>query len=195
MIKRTLDLTNPACEQVQSEPLLPTTRVGLLDYETNDVMDILQPQSRFANEKTEISEATVLKYWNPEETYWKMALIRAAFQGKIEIVKFLVAAGADLDYKCKIGSTALIWASRFGNPQIVQSLILAGAKIDFQSCQGFTALIWACNQGYATIAQQLVNAGANLNCTEKLHRHTALDKAVQWNNHEIVALLEQPRMC
>ena len=54
------------------------------------------------------------------------ALIEASYQGKIEIAKVLIGAGANLDLKTHGGDTAYSMASGTGNTEIVAALKEAG---------------------------------------------------------------------
>jgi len=56
-------------------------------------------------------------------------LMWAAIEGKTEIVKSLIAAGASLDEKDSIfQKTALMWAAESGSTEIVDLLKANGAK-------------------------------------------------------------------
>ncbi|PCI09756.1 MAG: hypothetical protein COB73_04925, partial [Flavobacteriaceae bacterium] len=50
-------------------------------------------------------------------------LIRASIDGDLEIVKFLVEQGANINYQNNYGWTALISASRNGHLEIVKFLV------------------------------------------------------------------------
>ena len=56
------------------------------------------------------------------------ALIDAAELGHTEIVKMLIAAGAEMEMKDNLGWTALMKAALYGNGKIVQILLAAGAR-------------------------------------------------------------------
>jgi Ankyrin repeats (3 copies) len=61
------------------------------------------------------------------EFYGWTALHLAAKSGKLDIVKALINAGADLNTKDNDGLTALHWVARDGNFDIVKILMKAGA--------------------------------------------------------------------
>lgn len=66
-------------------------------------------------------------------------LISAALFDKPEMVKLLIAAGADLNFQNKEGSTALITAAFFGRPHIVKMLLDSGADKTIKNKYGATA--------------------------------------------------------
>ena len=58
------------------------------------------------------------------------ALTTASIMGYLDIVKALLAAGADKDKVDGRGSTPLMMAASKGNLKVVQVLLKAGAKVD-----------------------------------------------------------------
>ena len=63
--------------------------------------------------------------------------------GKLDCVKALIEAGADLNAKENDGSTALHWAADNGKLDCVKALIEAGADLNAKENDGWTALHWA----------------------------------------------------
>jgi hypothetical protein len=88
------------------------------------------------------------------------ALIQASRNGYVDIVKALIAAGANLnrDYD---NDTPLIAAARMGQLAVVQTLIAAGANVN-QSAFGNTPLRAASAYGHTRIVETLLKAGANV---------------------------------
>ena len=72
-------------------------------------------------------------------------LIAASSEGHIEVVKLLIAAGANVDAKDKDDTTALMAASARGHLNVVKELLTAGAKVNEQNRDGHTALMFAYN--------------------------------------------------
>lgn len=93
------------------------------------------------------------------------ALIRASYKGHLEIVKYLISKGADMDFAFNDRSTALIWASDKGHLEIVKVLVENGADLNKKSggIFGDTALIRASKKGYFEIIKVLVEGGADVN--------------------------------
>ena len=63
----------------------------------------------------------------------------------VEVVKWLLRSGAELNVVNSLGRTPLMSAIQFGNVDIVSLLVSAGANIAFESdCYGRSALHLAC---------------------------------------------------
>ena len=65
--------------------------------------------------------------------------MRASFFGHVEVVRALLAAGADVDAADNHGYSALIWASWFGLVEVVRALLAAGADKHLAALNGDTA--------------------------------------------------------
>ena len=79
---------------------------------------------------------------NNEEVSGNTALMMAAVENRIDIVKILIAANANLNLQNENGTTALMWAAMSGQ-EIVKFLIDAGADINLKENDGWTALRYA----------------------------------------------------
>ena len=71
------------------------------------------------------------------------ALLKASYKGRLEIVKYLVVKGANVNAKDHYDSTALMMASRRNNLEIVKYLVRNGANVNAKNNYGETALIGA----------------------------------------------------
>ena len=87
------------------------------------------------------------------------ALTKACEKGYLEIVKCLLAAGADKEKANNDGWTPLIWAARGGHVEIVRLLLSAGADKDKANFIGNTALSYAAIGDHQEIVQLLQQAG------------------------------------
>ena len=76
----------------------------------------------------------------PEPSAGSTPLITASLFGKIEVVRALVEAGADVNYQNKEGSTALHTAAFFCHPEIVGILLDNGADKSIRNNAGSTPL-------------------------------------------------------
>jgi ankyrin repeat protein len=119
-------------------------------------------------------------------------LVMAAYQGRTEIVKLLLEAGADVaavDPGMK--ATALHAAAYAGRTEAARLLVEYHIDIDKQGpYNGYTALHDAIWQNNIEVAEVLIQAGANL--TLKAHSgETPLDFARSKHRAQIVALIEQ----
>jgi uncharacterized protein len=91
-------------------------------------------------------------------------LMMAARTGNVDVVKSLLAHGADANAKESTrGQTALMWAVAEKHPDVERLLIDHGADIHAHSSSGFTPLLFAAQQGDVDSARMLLAAGANVN--------------------------------
>ena len=110
------------------------------------------------------------------------------FEGHIEVLRLLIAAGADLDLKDKVadgGITALIEASKFNRIETVRELIRAGANINSHDIGGETALYIASRDGHVEIVSELLAAGALVN-SKYSGGWTALHNAARGGHNGVV---------
>lgn len=117
------------------------------------------------------------------------ALIDAVDCGNVEIVKYLVENGADMENMNNIwGNTALM---KIANAvcvkseiciEIAQYLLDKGANINAKTRNGWTALMYASDYGYLDMVKFLVKNGADINAiTDEGYTalNVALDKEVE----------------
>ena len=90
-------------------------------------------------------------------------LMIAAQSGHLEIVKLLLARGADINASGEAGYTPLMGALRCGQPKITLFLLEKGANPNRINENGYTALIFASNARYADVVTSLLNHGADIN--------------------------------
>ena len=81
------------------------------------------------------------------------ALHYASFSGKDEVVKFLVARGADIDARSPNGSTPLMMAVYEGRESTVKQLIRLGADRKLTNDTGEGAMDWAFKHEQVAIAR------------------------------------------
>ncbi len=74
----------------------------------------------------------------------------------IELIKFLIEAGIDVNLRFVSGNTALMFAAVQGRVDICQLLINAGADVNVQMNDGGIALMFAAEQGDMDICQLLI---------------------------------------
>ena len=104
------------------------------------------------------------------------ALIDAAADGNIEVVKQLLAAGANVNAKNKWGGTPLHWAARGGHKEIVELLIAKGANVNAKNDEDGTPLHLAADRGHTEVVELLITAGADVNAKDD-EGETPLDQA------------------
>ena len=88
------------------------------------------------------------------------SLIDASLNGHVEVVEALLAKGADINAKTKIGWTALIGASLKGHVEVVKLLLAKGADINATTEDGRTALMAASSKGHQEVVNLLKAHGA-----------------------------------
>ena len=93
------------------------------------------------------------------------ALMKAAGQGHIEVVRFLVEQGADLDVRNRQGQNALMFAAAGGHLTVVVFLIDSGADMSpigfiYSYEYGpYTPLMWAAYNGQLEVVNLLLEYG------------------------------------
>jgi ankyrin repeat protein len=87
-------------------------------------------------------------------------LIYAATNGQIEVMRYLLDAGADINAVAPNGTTALMMAVRGGHAAAVDLLLSRGADVNKRNDSGATALAWARRGGFEDIEKVLTQRGA-----------------------------------
>jgi len=92
-------------------------------------------------------------------------LITASSMGHLEVVKFLLKEGADVNLGDKDGVTAFMEACVVGHNKVVDALLEAGAHVDTVAKSGVTALWLASSEGQLETIKKLLENGANASDT------------------------------
>jgi ankyrin repeat protein len=111
-----------------------------------------------------------------------LALLAAAKNGHEQIIRDLLAAGADSNERDAGGATPLIAASQEGQLRIVCDLLAAGADPNLADDQGATPLHAGCEFGDTAVIEALLGANADPSRTMSTDGCTPLFMASQ-NNH------------
>jgi ankyrin repeat protein len=93
-------------------------------------------------------------------SYGDTALMAAAINGHLAIIKKLRARGAEIN---RAGWTPLIYAATGGHDDVVVYLLAEGADINATSPNGTTAVMMAVRENRATTLELLLAKGANPN--------------------------------
>jgi len=111
----------------------------------------------------------------------------ALVQSHIEVMKLLIAHGADVNIRDHDGKTALMNVVGWGDADIVETLLDRGADVNAR-WNGWTALMEAAGQGDPSVVKTLLDRGADVNARER-NVPTALICAAQRGDPNIVKLL------
>jgi glycerophosphodiester phosphodiesterase len=113
----------------------------------------------------------------------------------VAIVRLLVAAGVDINYRDEQGETALHVAARFGHENCAKALlegsVIHKADVDVpEKTYGWTPLFIACVDGHLPMVELLVAAGADLERCD-LSGWTAKEHAALRGHMDIVTRLAE----
>jgi ankyrin repeat protein len=139
-------------------PLMAAARTGKVD-----AVQLLISKGSFVNAADPFQEET--------------ALMWASSEGHLEVVKTLLAAGADPNLKAHVsliterknadhpsgGFTALMFAVRNGHEDVVEALVKGGADLKLTNADGATATIVAIVNDRFDLAKELIDLGADPN--------------------------------
>ena len=148
--------------------------------------DKLSEEAKQETSKTEQSQSTRYEDLN-------RSLYEAARFGQSEVVKLLIAAGANVHAVNKNGMTALHRAAICGNNEIAKLLIAAGADVNAMNKKGSTALYktalnFNAGNDYTEVAKLLIAAGANVHAMD-IRGTTALHVAAKHGSAEVAKVL------
>nr|CDJ80356.1 Ankyrin and K Homology domain containing protein [Haemonchus contortus] len=88
----------------------------------------------------------------------RTALMKAAKNGFVEIVEFLVSKGADVNYRSSNGdATALSLACSAGHKDIVKLLLKCGADPNIELKDGVTCVMEAARNGFVNIVEMMLD--------------------------------------
>lgn len=127
---------------------------------------------------------------NSKDIAGQTALMYASETGRLEVVKYLVDNGADVNVQSggHGRGTALIYASAANRITVMEYLLEHGADINATTPFNETALFWATAQGHVKAVNLLLNKKADTKIKNKKGK-TALDLAKDLNRKEIERIL------
>jgi uncharacterized protein len=117
------------------------------------------------------------------------AIMWAAANDDLELVRALIAAKANVSAKNQFGTTALTEAAILGSETIIDALVKAGADPNTRNPEGETPLMAVARSGKVEAAKRLLEAGAQINATESFGGQSALMWAAAQGQGEMVKLL------
>ena len=124
------------------------------------------------------------------KTVCRTPLFFAAWGGKLEVAKVLLASGAVVDHRDYIGQTPLMLAARTGHAEMVDLLIASGADVNAGSYTGSVLYSAACSHdSNIEVLKSLLRAGADASW---INQPVAQDKIQNEEFREL--LIEHQRM-
>src|SRR5262245_58181374 len=117
------------------------------------------------------------------------AIMYAAANGDLELVRALIKAGANVKLKNQFGTSAISEAAIIGSAPILDALLKAGADPNFKTPNGETPLMAAARSGKVDAAKALLDAGADINARETWGGQSALMWAAAQSQAEMVKFL------
>ena len=120
-----------------------------------------------------------------------ISIHEAASEGYPEVVKRLLAAGADVNLRDDAGRTLLHEASYAGHKEIVELLITKGADLNAKGLlDGGTPLHFATFRGHKEVVELLITKGADLNVRMN-NGKLPLHMAFEMNHGQIADLIRK----
>lgn len=117
------------------------------------------------------------------------AIMYAAANDDLDLVKALIKAGANVKLKNELGTSALTEAAIIGSAPVIEALLKAGADPNFKNLDGETPILAAARSGKVDAAKALLDAGADINAKEGWGQQSALMWAAAQSQAEMVKLL------
>jgi hypothetical protein len=112
-------------------------------------------------------------------------IVRAAGEGRLDELKELLAAGADVNARGSNDVTPLHAAALLGHKDVVEALLAAGASTNVRDWENATPLQMAAATGHLDIVKVLVASGASIG------DGAALEMATILGHHDVVAFLQR----
>ena len=110
----------------------------------------------------------------PNRVNGNTAVHYAASKGRMEALKFLIDARADINQRNRLRQTALHRPSIAGKTQVVSLLLESGAAVDATDAEGNTSLYLALDDSQLEVAKLLLRAGASTDLVNNESK-TAID--------------------
>ncbi|KAI9762377.1 MAG: hypothetical protein M1840_001270 [Geoglossum simile] len=126
---------------------------------------------------------------DPKSSYGGTPLFLAVMGGHAEVVKLLLAKGANGTIECK--RTLLSFAAGNGNFTIVDTLLESGAPPNYKDDDGRAPILYAAMEGHQEIVDLLVSCGADPNCEDDDGRTPVLYAAMEGHQEIMNLLLER----
>jgi len=133
----------------------------------------------------------ILHVATPQCASGQDALVKAAAEGNLQLVKELVSHHAEIDEQGSYGQSPLFAAAAGKHKDIVMYLLSIGAKAENPTRDaGFTPLMVAAGQGWQDVAEIMISKGAKVNARSATGV-TPLARAAASGNANLVKYLIQ----
>lgn len=152
-------------------------RTPLLDAARNGYLDLLSILLPLYNANISMPKP-----------YLSTTLHEAVIGDHVNLVKYLIAKGADLNAMDEMKRTPLHWAVFYNYEDLVFILISKGAGLNRKDCDGMSPLHISAMKGYKKITEMLIKYGAFKNSRSK-KGYTPLHEAARNGQIDIVQLL------
>ena len=143
--------------------------------------------------QTNLSEENFKKLINKKNTKGVVAIHYASFQGNIDIIKYLINYGAEINFLTSRNLNVIHYAAQGNKPNSLMYFYLFHRdKVDLKNIDkgGSTALHWASYSSSVEIAMYLIYYGADINRKDN-NGNTPLHLAVIKNSFKMVQKLLQ----
>jgi ankyrin repeat protein len=117
------------------------------------------------------------------------AIMYAAANDDLELVRALIKAGAKVNVKNQFGTSAINEAAIIGSAPVIDALLRAGADPNTKNPEGETPLMEAARTGKIDAARRLVEAGSDVNAREAWGGQSALMWAAAQGQAEMIKFL------
>ena len=119
----------------------------------------------------------------------------ACYADKINVVKMLLAKGADINAKDIYDDTIVHFACKKGHIDVVKMLLAKGADINAKDSDGNTPLHGACQEGHIEVIKKLLEFPAVLDSLTITNNNgkTPLELAKEINKQEIALLITKAK--
>ena len=94
-------------------------------------------------------------------------LLKAAMEGRADVVEEMLSYGGDLDFEGPKGLTALMGACYGGHSTIVDLLLQKGASPNTRNADGRNSLMFACLGKNRSLVERILQHGAEVNALDK----------------------------
>jgi ankyrin repeat protein len=117
------------------------------------------------------------------------AVMYAAANNDLELVRAMIKAGANVKLKNQLGTSAITEAAIIGSAPVIEALLKAGADPNFRTPDGETPLMAAARSGKVEAAKALLAAGADINAKESWGGQSAIMWASALSQTDMVKFL------